>query len=72
MPKLPKNKNSTNYGQKKVINNIQDVDLLAKCGCIMCTTIIYQWTPDFLICSICQKLANDTFILNSRVKTSKF
>jgi hypothetical protein len=46
--------------KKKVRNNIQDVDLFAKCGCIMCTTIIYHWIADFLICSICQKLANYT------------
>jgi hypothetical protein len=27
--------------QKKSRNNIQDLGLLAKCGCIMCTTIVY-------------------------------
>jgi hypothetical protein len=47
----------TNYG-KKSINNIQDLDLLAKCGCIMCTTSVYRQTADFLVCSVCQKLAN--------------
>jgi hypothetical protein len=35
------------------------------------TTIVYWRTANFLVCSICQKLANCTFISNSRVKTSK-
>jgi hypothetical protein len=35
------NKDLTNYGQNKSRNNIQDMGLLAKCGCKMCTTIIY-------------------------------
>jgi hypothetical protein len=39
-------------------NNIQNVDFSAKCGCIICTTIIYQRTINILVCSICQKLAN--------------
>ena len=53
-------------------NNIQDMDLLAKCGCIMCTNLVYWQTANFLVCLVCQKLANCTFISNSRVKTSKF
>jgi hypothetical protein len=36
------NKHLTNYGLKKSINNIQNVGLLAKCGCIMYATIVYQ------------------------------
>jgi hypothetical protein len=48
------NKDLTNYGQKKSRNNIEDVDLSAKCGCIMCTTIVYWQTADILVCSICQ------------------
>jgi hypothetical protein len=35
------NKDLTNYGQNKSRNNNQDMGLLAKCGCKMCTTIIY-------------------------------
>jgi hypothetical protein len=62
----------TNCGQKKSQNNIQDVGLLAKCGCIMCTTIVYWWTTDILVCSVCQKLVNCTFIPKSRVLTFKF
>jgi hypothetical protein len=62
----------TNYGQKKSRNNIQDEGLLAKYGCIMCATLVYWWTTDILVCSICQKLANCTFIPNLRFKTSKF
>jgi hypothetical protein len=49
----------------------QDLGLLAKCACIMCTTIVYRRTANFLVCLVCQKLANFTFISNSRVKTSK-
>jgi hypothetical protein len=60
------------YGKKKSKNNIQDVGLLAKCGCIMCTIIVYRRTADILVCSICQKLANCTFISKSRVTTSTF
>jgi hypothetical protein len=62
----------TNYRQKKSKNNIQDMDLSAKCGCIMCTFIVYWRTANFLVCLVCQKLANCTFISNSRVTTSKF
>ena len=58
--------------EKKSRNNIQDVALLAKCGCKMCTTIVYQQTTNILVCSVCQKLANYTFIPNSRITTSKF
>jgi hypothetical protein len=60
-----------NHGQKRSRNDIQDLGLLAKCGCRIYTTIVYWWTADFLVCSVCQKLANCTFISNSRVKTSK-
>jgi hypothetical protein len=38
-------------------NNIQDVGLSAKCGCIMCTIIVYKRTADILVCLVCQKLA---------------
>jgi hypothetical protein len=41
-----------------VFHYIQDVELSAKCGCIMCATIIYQRTTNILVCSICQKIAN--------------
>jgi hypothetical protein len=58
--------------EKKAINNIQDVGLSAKCGCIMCTIINYRRTSNILVCLVCQKLANCTFIPNSRVTTSKF
>jgi hypothetical protein len=37
----------------------------------MCTTIVYRQTTNFLVCSVCQKLANCAFMFNSRVKTSK-
>jgi hypothetical protein len=62
----------TNYGQKRSKNNIQDLCLLAKCRCILCTAIVYRQTADILVCSVCQKLANCTFIPNSRATTSKF
>jgi hypothetical protein len=32
--------------KKKSRNNIQDVGLLAKCECKMCTTIVYRQTAD--------------------------
>jgi hypothetical protein len=32
--------------KKKSRNNIQDVGLSAKCGCIMCTTIVYWQIAD--------------------------
>jgi hypothetical protein len=35
------NRDLTNYGQNNSKNNIQDVDLSAKCGCITRTTIVY-------------------------------
>jgi hypothetical protein len=62
----------TYCGQKKSRNNIQDLGLSAKCGYIMCAISVYWWTTDILVCSVCQKLANCTFIPNLRVKTSKF
>jgi hypothetical protein len=37
----PCNRDLTNYGQREVLNDIQDVGFLAKCGCIMNTTIFY-------------------------------
>ena len=52
-------------------NNIQDLGIWAKCGCIMRTTIVYRWIANFFVCLVCQELANCTFISNSRVKTSK-
>jgi hypothetical protein len=58
--------------KEKSKNSIQDLGLLAKSGCIMCTAIVYRRTTDILVCSICQKLANCTFIPNSRATTSKF
>jgi hypothetical protein len=48
----------TSYRQKKSKHNMQNVGFLAKCGCIMYTTIVYQWTTDILVCLVCQKLAN--------------
>jgi hypothetical protein len=36
--------------KKKSKNNIQDVGLSAKCGCIMCTTIVYRRTTNTLVC----------------------
>jgi hypothetical protein len=66
------NKHLTNYGEKKSKNNIQDVGLLAKFRCRMFTAIVYQQTTNILVCSVCQKLANCTFITNSRITTSKF
>jgi hypothetical protein len=62
----------TNYGQNKSRNNIQDMGLLAKCGCIMFTIIVYRQIANILVCSVCQKLVNCTFISNSRVTISKF
>ena len=61
----------TNYGKKKSRINIQDLGLSIKCGCIMCTIIVYWWITNFLVCLICQKLENCTFMSNLRVKTSK-
>jgi hypothetical protein len=58
-----------NMDKNKSRNNIQDVSLSVKCGCIMCTTIVYQRTADILVCLVCQKLAYCTFIPNSRVTT---
>jgi hypothetical protein len=69
---MSSNKHLINYGKNKFKNNIHNVGLLAKRGCIMCTTIDYQWKTDILVCSVCQKLVNCTFILNSKVTTSKF
>jgi hypothetical protein len=57
--------------KKKSRFNIQDLGLLTKFGYIMCTTIDYRWTANFLVCLVCQRLANYTFISNSRVKPSK-
>jgi hypothetical protein len=48
--------------KKKSRINIQDLGLLAKHGCIMYTAI--GCTTDILVCSVCQKLANCTFIPN--------
>jgi hypothetical protein len=67
MQPIYKNMHLINYGQKNSRNNIQNVGLLAKCGCIMCTIIVYQQTTGILVCLVCQKLANCTFIPNSRV-----
>ena len=36
------NKLLSNYGQEKSKTNMQNMDLLAKRRCIMCTTIVYQ------------------------------
>jgi hypothetical protein len=47
----------TNYGQKKSINNIQDAGLLAKCGCIMCTTIVHRGTADIFVCLVLSKIS---------------
>jgi hypothetical protein len=58
--------------QKKSRNNIQDLGLSAKSGCIICIAIVYRQTADILVCSVCQKLANCTFIPNLRTTTSKF
>jgi hypothetical protein len=66
------NQYSTNYRQKKSRNNIQDLGLSAKSGCIMCSAIIYHQTANILVCPVCQKLANCTFIPNSKAITSKF
>jgi hypothetical protein len=52
------NMHLTNYGKKNSRNNIYDVGSLAKCGCIMCTTIVYWWITDTLVYLVCQKLAN--------------
>jgi hypothetical protein len=62
----------TTYGQKKSKNNIQDLGLSTKYGCIMRATIVYWQTTNILVCLICQNLANCTFIPDLRVKTSKF
>jgi hypothetical protein len=35
--------------QKKLKNNIQDLGLSAKCGCIMRATIVYRRTTDILV-----------------------
>jgi hypothetical protein len=48
------------------------MSLLAKSGCIMCTAIVYRQTANILVCSVCQKLANFTFIPNLRAIASKF
>jgi hypothetical protein len=45
--------------QKNSKNDIQDVDLSAKCGCIICTTIVYRQTINILVCSVCQKINTD-------------
>jgi hypothetical protein len=37
---------------------MQNMGLLAKSGCIMYTTNVYQWIADILVCPICQKLVN--------------
>jgi hypothetical protein len=58
--------------QKKSKNNIQDMDLLAKSGYIMCATVVYKWTTNIIVCLVCQKLANCAFIPNLQVKTLKF
>jgi hypothetical protein len=39
-----------NYGPKKVINNIQDLGLPAKCGCIMRAIVVFRRTTDILVC----------------------
>jgi hypothetical protein len=70
--KFESNPYLTNYGPKKSKNNIQDLHLLAKIRCIMCTTIVYQRIANIFVCSVCQNLANCTFIPNSRATTSKF
>jgi hypothetical protein len=44
--------------KKKSRNNIQNMGLLAKCGCIMYTTIVYRWTTDILVCPVCQNFKN--------------
>jgi hypothetical protein len=59
------NRDLTNCGKKKSKNNIQDVGLLAKCGCIMRTIIVYWLIINILVCLVFQKLANCTFIPNS-------
>ena len=53
--------------QKKSINNIQDVGLLAKCGCIMCITIVYTSKCHILSCSI-QESQHPNFEFNKYIK----
>jgi hypothetical protein len=48
-----RNRDLSNYWKKKSKNNIQDLGFLAKCECIMCTTIVYQRTAKILVCSVC-------------------
>jgi hypothetical protein len=38
--------------KKKPINNIWNVGLSTKYGCIMCTTIVYWQTADILACLV--------------------
>jgi hypothetical protein len=57
--------------KKKSRNNIQNVGFSADCGCIMCTIVVNRRTANFLVCLVCQNLANCTFKPNSRVTTSK-
>ena len=52
--------------QKKCKNNIQDLGLSAKCGCIMCIAIVDQRIVNILVCLVCQKLEYYTFIPNSK------
>jgi hypothetical protein len=61
---------------------VQDVGLLAKCGCIMCTTIVYQEIANILVCSILSKVSKFYFhtqfkshnnqILNNKCLISTF
>jgi hypothetical protein len=57
--------------KKKSRNNIQDVGLSTKCGCIMCATIVYHRPINILVYPVYQKLANCSFISDLRVKSSK-
>jgi hypothetical protein len=56
--------------KKKSRNNIQDLGLSAKCGCIMCTTIVYWGTANFLVCFSLLKVSKMYF--NIQFKSQNF